>query len=135
MSVHVWERGPSDAEFLHTARQLHIEMIRKAVKFPKRFTFYVSQDMAQTASNIHKFIVRGNSIHPQNQHEAQMRRDMFIKAGIECRALNSLLETAGEMFVIQPSDKFKLCSLIAREINLIKGEMKSAKQRYKNLPA
>ena len=134
MSVHLWERDTSDADFLHYARELHLVSIRKCVKFPKRYTFYVSQDIAQTASNVHKFVVRGNSVNPHNQHEAQMRRDLFIKAGIECRTLVSLIETANELFGISASDKFEWVALIAKEIRLLKGELKSAQQRYKKLP-
>ena len=134
MSVHLWERGQSDAEFLHCARALHILSIRKCVKFPKRYTFYVSRDIAETASNVHKFVVRGNSVMPRDKSEAKMRREMFVKAGVECRALVSLIEAANEMFGIPADDMEEWAALIEKEIRLIKGELKSAQKRYAGLP-
>ena len=46
MSVIKSQRSTSPVEFINTARQLEIYTIQKAVGFPKRYTFYVSQPLA-----------------------------------------------------------------------------------------
>lgn len=103
MSVIKSQRSNSPVEFIHTARELEIYTIKKAVGFPKRYTFYVSQPLASTATEIHKLVKMGNSVYPQNQHEVQIRRDYFLRALAELQALVSQIEVAAEIFPIEPN--------------------------------
>lgn len=83
MSVIKSKRNTSEMEFIANARKLQIYTIRKCVSFPKRYTFYVSQPIANSATRIYEDVRRANSIYPVNQHEAQMRRDCFLRANAD----------------------------------------------------
>ena len=134
MSVIKSKRSESEMEFVHTARQLQIHSIQKAVGFPKRYTFYVSQPIANCATRIHEYVKCANSIYPLNQHEVQMRRDYLLRANAELNSLVAQIEVAAEMFGIEP-DKMKYwLDIVEKEIRLVKGTMKKDRERYKDLP-
>lgn len=134
MAVIKSNRTESEMEFIHTARQLQIHTIQKCVNFPKRYTFYVGQPMAECATRIHEYVKCANSIYPLNQHEVQMRRDYLLRANAELNSLISQIEVAGELFGLEP-DKMKFwMEIIEKEIRLVKGTMKKDRERYKDLP-
>ena len=121
-------------EFIHTARQLQIHSIQKCVGFPKRYTFYVGQPIAEMATRIHEYVKCANSIYPLNQHEVQLRRDYLLKANAELNSLVSQIEVAGELFGIE-GDKMKYwLDIVEKEIRLVKGTLKKDRERYKDLP-
>lgn len=134
MSVIKSKRGESDMEFVHTARQLQMHSIQKCVGFPKRYTFYISQPIAESATKIHQFVKAANSVYPTNQHEAQIRRDYMIRANAEVQSLVAQIEVAHEMFGLEPEKMKFWMELVERESRLIKGAMKKDRERYKDLP-
>ena len=122
-------------EFIHTARQLQIHTIQKCVGFPKRYTFYVSQPLAEMATRIHEYVKCANSIYPVNQHEVQMRRDYLLRANAELNSMISQIEVANELFGIE-GDKMKFwLEIVEKEIRLVKGTLKKDRERYKDLPS
>ena len=135
MSVVKSKRGESTQEFLITARELQLYSIRQCVKFPKRYTFYISQSIARISGNIYENVKLGNSIYPINQHEVQMRRDYFLNANAELYNLVAQIEIANELFGIELPKMLDWMALVDKEINLVKGVMKKDRSRYKNLPA
>ena len=134
MSVIKSKRSESEMEFVHTARQLQIHSIQKAVGFPKRYTFYVSQPIANCATRIHEYVKCANSIYPLNQHEVQMRRDYLLRANAELNSLVAQIEVAAEMFGIEPDKMRFWLDIVEKEIRLVKGAMKKDRERYKDLP-
>ena len=134
MAVIKSKRSESEMEFVHTARQLQIYTIQKVVNFQKRYTFYVSQPIANAATRIHECAKMANSIYPLNQHEAQMRRDYLLRANAELNSLASQLEIAQELFGVEENAMKFWANLIVSEIALVKGTMKKDRERYKNLP-
>ena len=134
MSVIKSQRNTSEMEFIANARKLQIFTVRKCVSFPKRYTFYVSQPIANSATRIYEDVIRANSIYPLNQHEAQMRRDCFLRANAELYSLISQLEVAQELFGIDMDVMQNWLDIIDFEIRLVKAVMKSDRERYKNLP-
>ncbi len=134
MSVIKSKRSTSDMEFIANARRLQIYTIQKCVNFPKRYTFYVSQPIANAATRIYEDVKRGNSIYPLNQHEVQMRRDCFIRANMELQSMISQLEVAQELFGIEMETLKYWMTIIDTEIRLVKAVMKADRERYKNLP-
>ena len=121
-------------EFLHTARELEMYSIRKCVGFPKRFTFYLNQPIAQIATRIYECVKLANSIYPTNQHEAQIRRDYLLRANAELYNLISQIEVAHEIFGLEAKVMSYWSSLINEEIRLIKSVMKKDRERYISLP-
>ena len=77
---------------------------------------------------------RGNSVNPGNQHEAQIRRDYFVRAIAELNSLVSQVEIAAEMFGVAPETMREWMGMVKREIDLVKGVMDSDRRRYKKLP-
>lgn len=134
MSVIKSKRNTSEMEFIANARKLQIYTIRKCVSFPKRYTFYVSQPIANAPTRIYEDVRRANSIYPVNQHEAQMRRDCFLRANAELYSLISQIEVAQELFGIDMDAMQNWLDIIDFEIRLVKAVMKSDRERYKNLP-
>ena len=134
MSVIKSKRTTSEMEFIANARKLQIYSIQKCVNFPKRYTFYVSQPLANAATRIHEDVKRGNSIYPVNQHEVQIRRDCFIRANAELQSMVSQLEVAQELFGIEMDTLKYWVDIIDTEIRLVKAVMKADRERYKNLP-
>ena len=133
MSVIKSKRNESEMEFVHTARQLQIHTIQKCVGFPKRYTFYISQPIANCATRIHEYVKCANSIYPTNQHEVQMRRDYMLRANAELNSLVAQIEVANELFGLE-ADKMKYwMDIVEQEIRLVKGAMKKDKERYKDL--
>ena len=131
MSVLKSKRNESDLQFLDTAMKLNIFSIQQCVKFPKRYTFYISHEIAETSSEILKNVKCANSIYPTNAHEAQMRRDHFISAYAYTQSLISQINVASELFPISGGVMTQWMELILSELNLLKSIMKSDKSRYK----
>ena len=134
MSVVRSKRSNSAVEFIHTARELQIYTIQKCAGFPKRYTFYVSEHLAASATRIHEYVKMANSVFPTNQHEAQIRRDYLIRANAELYSLVSQIEIAQELFGIEYDKVKHWMDIVDREINLVKAVMRSDEARYKDLP-
>ena len=133
MSVVKSERTQSTMEFLDNAHKLYIYTVQQCVNFPKRYTFYVSTEIAKTAGDILVSLKSGNSIYPRNAHEVQVRRDWFMKAYTQIQSLISLINAAHEMFGISGKTLQRWMEMISAETNLIKGVLEADKKRFKNL--
>ena len=133
MSVIKSKRTTSSMEFIATAKKLEIFSIRKCTNFPKRYTFYIAQPIANAALRVYEFVQKANSIYPTNQHEAQLRKDCFIKAYAELNSMVSQIEIAYEMFDIDLKSVQEWIELIDTETRLIKAVIKADRDRYKNL--
>ncbi len=133
MSVIKSQRTESEIEFLHTARELQIYTIKKCVGFPKRYTFYLSQPIAEAATHVHEWVKMANSIYPVNAHEVQLRRDYFLRANAQLNSMVSQIEVAHELFGLEPNVMKYWMDLVDTEIRLVKGIMKKDRARYKNI--
>ena len=133
MSVIKSKRTQSEMQFIYTARELQIYSIQKCVGFPKRYTFYVSQPIANAATRIHEYVKMANSIYPLNAHEVQMRRDYLLRANAELNSLVSQIEVAGELFGLDPNIVKHWMDLVDQEIRLVKGMMKKDRERYRDV--
>ena len=133
ISVIKSKRNESDMQFLDTAYQLYIFTVQQCVKFPKRYTFYVSQELSHIASEIHRKVKCANSVFPTNAHEFQMRRDYFLEAYADAQSMISQINAATELFQISGSTLTWWMELIQAELRLLKGVMRKDKVRYKNL--
>jgi len=134
MSVIRSKRSTSDMQFLNTARELESKTRHRCVNGPKRYTFYGLKELWETSRRIHAGVKEGNSVFPTNQHEAQIRRDYFIKAHSACQDYISQIELFLEDGILTPEIVEELIGLVDTEITLVKAVMKSDKARYKDLP-
>lgn len=121
-------------DFLATARALQKYTIQKCLQMPKRYTFYVGVPLADHARAVYDCAKKANSIYPLNKHEAQLRRDYFLEAYAELQALISQIELAHEIVQFDVSIMQEWSGLIKKELDALKGTMKSDRERYKKLP-
>ena len=134
MSVVRSKQAESNLEFLRTARSLQIFTVQKCVNtVPKRYTFYVGTGLAESAASIYRNVKRGNSVYPLNRHEAQTRRDYFLKAYVELQSLVSQIEVAYELLHFDEKVLHEWAALINSEMKLIQAVMKKDRERYKEL--
>lgn len=133
MTVIRSKRSESEMEFIYTARQLQIYTVQKCVSFPKRYTFYIGQPIANAATRVHELTKMANSIYPTNAHEVQIRRDYLLRANAELYSLVSQIEVAHELFGLEANVMKYWMDLVDKEIRLVKGTMKKDRERYKNI--
>lgn len=134
MSVIKSQRSESEMEFLATARKLQAMTVHKCVNtIPKRYTFFVATRLSDSAAAVYENVKRGNSVYPTNAHEAQIRRDYFLRAYAELQSLASQLELAHEIVKFEPKVMNEWSGLIFEEMRLVKAVLKKDKERYKNL--
>lgn len=136
MSVLKKDRGESAVQFLETARNLEIFTLRTCAKFPKRYTFLITAEIAQLSRSIYNNVKSANSIFPTNQSEVQMRRNFFTKANCDLQCLVSQLDIAKTMFgeEVKVGTWCQWMDLIEEEAKLISAIKKIDKERYKDLP-
>lgn len=134
MSVIKSKREESVVEFVNTARELNIYSIRQCTKFPKRYTFFISQKIVDLADFIYESVVKANAINPRNQHEAQIRRDYIMIAYASCESLVAKIAVAQEMFGVEERIMVEWMRLIGYEQRLLAGVKKRDAEKYKKLP-
>lgn len=141
ISVYKSKRTPSRTEYVENARKLLVHTIRNCVKFPKRYTYIVVQNIAETAEAIDEHIHKAEAILPTNLHEAQLKRDELTYAFGLLNSLDAKLHLMYDIVSENPNSKteFKWLPnaalewgrLIKRERELITGVKKADKKRFK----
>jgi hypothetical protein len=120
-------------EFLHNAMQIEIYTRQKCKKFPKSERFTTCAALIALAREARGLLARGNEIYPTNQHEAQLRRDCFIKAKSAYADFVQEIEICCRACGINMDVLPEWMSLIDKEITLIRGVMENDRRRYKDL--
>lgn len=136
MSVLVKDRGKSSIQFVDTARALEVLTLKNCLKFPKRYTFFITTELVRLSQSVYNNVKSANSIYPTNQNEVQMRRDYLIKANCDLQALISQLGVAKEITSseIKSTTWVEWMNLIEEEAKLISAVKKADKERFKALP-
>ncbi len=130
MAVLKSKRGESNMQFLETAYNLEVYSIRQAIKFPKRYTFFITTEIVRLASSCHSEVKAANSIYPTNAHEAQMRRDCLTRANNHLQNLLSKLDIAKGLFAVESSTLERWVEMIIAEATLISAVKQADKKRY-----
>jgi hypothetical protein len=134
------ERNTSDIKFLDCALDLQKHTIKKCKRYPKSYRFFLAIPTADIARRIHENAKLGNSIYATNAHEAQLRLDYFLIAKAEVYNLISQIELASdifsessvdESFIIDSKSATYWKGLARTELNLLKGLIKSERERMK----
>ena len=136
MSVLRSDRKESDMQFIVNAMDLYSATVQYSNKIPKRYTFTVAQKITDKAGEILDHVIEGNSFPVSNQHEAQIRRDQFLMAMAKIRSLSCRIEAIKRIPNVQILDigtVERWMKMLDKELILIKGVMKSDRERYKNL--
>lgn len=140
MSVLSSKRSVSAVQFVDTARELEIYTLRHCVRFPKRYSFFITTEIARLAQSVYNNVKSANSVFPTNASEVQRRRDYLIVANCDLQCLISQLDIAKNLITqtannkpIESSVWQKWLDLIEQEAKLISAVKKSDKERYANL--
>lgn len=137
------KRGESAVQFLDTARQLEEYTLDYCMKFPKRYTFFISLDLVKLSKDIYNNAKAVNSVYPQNPEEAQIRVNFVINAIVAAEQLASQLDIAmnrihefaktdkdGNPKPIKPKVWEEWARLVLSEIRLLKALKKSLQDKY-----
>ncbi len=143
MAVKKNDRGESAVQFLDTARQLEDYTLEYCMKFPKRYTFFISLDLVRLSKDIYNNAKAANSVYPQNPEEAQIRINYVIYAIVAAEQLASQLDVAmnrihefaktdkdGKPKQIKPKVWEEWARLVLTEIRLLKALKKSLQGKY-----
>ena len=131
MAVLKSNRNESQLQFLDTARDLEIFTLRNCVKFPKRYTFFITTEIVRLSQSVFNNVKAANSIFPSGELEVQLRRDYLTKANCDLQCLISQLDVAKEMFgeEVKSNTWCSWMDLIEKEATLISAVKKKDKER------
>ncbi len=124
MSVIKSKRNKSTIQFLDTAFDLQVLIIKTCINFPKKYTFYLTQEIVKLAISCHKNAKYAHCISAKNKHEEQRKKDYFQNAIGDLYNLATQLDIAFNLFEIQENKIINIMEIIDREINLLKSEIK-----------
>ncbi len=133
MAVLKQKRTESKMQFIETARQLEIFTLQTCVKFPKRYTFFITTEIVRLAQSIYNNVKSANSIFPAGELEIEMRKEFLIRANCDLQCLISQLDVAKEIINADIKDTAwcKWMDLIEEEAKLISSVKKNDKARLK----
>ena len=135
MSVKACDRGQSNMEFLKVARDIEINIIKSTINRSKKYRFFY-QKLIDMSIELLNHVKRGNSIYVENQNDIMMRSQEFKLAIAESQAMLSQIEI---LYFIFKGDGISIklieniAEMINKEIMLIKGLLKSDREKYKKL--
>ena len=131
MSVIKSKREESTVLFLDNAIDLHVYTLKQCMKFPKRYTIFITKGIVDLSRECLNCVKAANSIYPQNKHELQLRRDYFIKANICVQNMYTQLDIAKNCFPIEDKKLIEWIRLLREEERTVKGIMKSDLKTFK----
>ena len=120
-------------QFLATARELQITVIKTAVKWPTRYTFFITNNIVQLATQVHIEAKFANSIYAQVDEEWQIRRNHINNAIGALENLASQIDIAKEMFPIETKKEEAIMALIDKELKLLKALKTSDRAKQNKL--
>lgn len=126
-----YKRKESSLEFLNTAYDLQVEMIKMCIAFPKRYMFFITQNLVSLSIKCHENVKSANTIYPTNGEELQIRIN-FINEAI-CNLQNTLsqLSIARGLIEISEHKLLNVLEMIDKELALLKGLKNKDKKRFK----
>lgn len=144
--VRVDDRKESSAQFIDTARELEIFTIKKCIKFPKRYSRYISDTLVELSQEIYNDVTRANNIFIDSVEACDQRIKYLNRAENNLKCFGAQLTVAKELFDhiskvdLSDDEKKPVCStnawviwgkLIIDESRLIGSVLKSDKARKK----
>ena len=127
MSVIASKRSESKLQYLVTAKNLQEYLLVKSKKWPKRFSFTLTQQILNLATNAHIKVKMAHSKYPQNDYERQLKKDCLNDAYESLQALVSQVDIAKTLYEIEERHMIKIMEMIDEEMRLIKGVLKNSK--------
>lgn len=134
MSVIASKRGVSGVQFLDTALDLEVFTLKACLDFSKRYTFLLTNEIADLAKSIFNYVKKANSIYPICREDAILRRQCFLSAYGDCQCLLTQIQVAYELRMINSSkyEKFeKDCRTLYKDLPEEERQRKLAQRKRK----
>ena len=130
-NVYLGDREETKLQFYVNALELQKDITEYAMRekvLPKKWRYAIGYDLIKKADLLMDFIVRANSIYPQNFKEIILRKILQTMAIATCYRLQNKLILA-EICVqsVKVKDIENIIGRIAEEIRLLKSWKKSTK--------
>lgn len=135
MSVKACDRNTSNMEFLKTARDIEINVIKSTINKSKKYRFFYNK-LIDMAIELVNHVKRGNSIYVENENDIMIRSQEFKLAIAECQAMTSQIEIMYYLFRdsgISIGLVENIAEMVNKEIMLLKGLLKTDREKYKKL--
>lgn len=135
MSVKLVNRAESNMEFLKNARDIEIAFMKSMINRPKKYRFFYQKIIESAMESLNR-LKKGNSIYVETREDAILRMEQFKLALAENYALLSQMEVIYYLFNDEGMSNKQIeiiTTMIDKQIGLIKGLLKSDRNRYKNL--
>ena len=127
------QRGESPVQFLATARELQIMIIKTTVKWPRRYSFSLINNIVQLAAQVHIEAKFANSIYAQTDTEWQIRRNHINAAIGALENLAPQIDIAKQMFPTETKKEEAIMELIDKELALLKALKTSDRAKQNKL--
>lgn len=135
MSVYASKRKKSNVQFLDTAMDLWRYSRAKALKFPKRRTFYGGARINELAAYCCNYVRAANGVYVNNQTQLDERTRYLNKAYQCLQNLYDEITLAYEDCIISLNAEEAWIAMIHKEMELIQGVKKTDKARFLKLKA
>jgi hypothetical protein len=138
MSVKQSYRGESSTEFLKELRDLEIYLMQRTALKPKRYKFFIEDNIINPAARAYSYAKAGNSIRVRDAKDAENRRKYMFRAYAELQAVIGQIEVFAAFRKTNDGEiNYKELQEVSRRANtalkLLNGVIKSDYSRYKNL--
>ena len=131
MSVLKRNRKESTLEFINTAIELEVFILKECSKFPKRYFYIITKDIIALSKEMLINLRLANDIFPNNKENIDLRKQYFTKALYSIDILYIQIDVINRLFTVKETFMKELMELLVKEENLIKKIIISDKNRLK----
>ena len=131
MSVLKRNRKESTLEFINTAIEIEVFILKECSKFPKRYFYIITKDIIAFSKEILINVRLANDVFPNNKENIDLRKQYFTKALNAINMLYIQIDVINRLFTVRETFMKNLMELLVKEENLIKKIIISDKNRLK----
>lgn len=130
MSVPKGDRREAGSQFCQTAKELHVETLKRTKKWDKSYTFTLKNPICECARNAHMYAIAANKVFVKTKGDFDYRRNCLQRAYSAVCQMDALLETAQDVIGFSPEKMAYWAGYIYDEKRLLKGVMESDFKRW-----
>lgn len=119
-------------EFINNAKDLEKYTLTHTRKFPKRYTFTLTNEIVGYSREIYNIVSSANN-YPKTIEDYELRRRKFNRVKELLGNMSNQLQIAEEMFILKLSVLKEWAALICKEEKLINGILSSDRSAIKEL--
>lgn len=134
ISVRLSERELSKTEFLRVLLDIEKWSLNKSECAPKKYRFMINNQLVKYSAEAFNNAKMANSIYVTNAKQLEIREEYFLRAYINVQAFVSQIEVIYSVCsdFMSSNELRELSKMAFDALSLLKGVMKSDKQRFKS---